>query len=519
MTATTRSVTTTGELVPIADRLRYLQAFRLLVVAVVVACALGAGTDLEVPILAACGVTAGYLFTTTVALLGWKHSRSGAARLFGMVLILDGLFLAWAGYITGGAGSPVRYVMVLHVIAVCLLASYRTGMKLAMWDSILLLVVFYAQQAEILRPLDDDVSQGMGGPLAQLLIFSALFWLVVLVTSSFSAVNERELRRRRYDLEALAVMARRLEEATGSVDAAETLVETVADTFGVDRAIVLGAADGTTLGILAHRGDVDYDVRLRPSDESIVRLAMTSSATQLTAALHPERDGDLAAILPGARNLVVVPLSAGKRPLGVLVLEHPMRAGSRIERRVVGMLERFAAHAALSLRNAWLLEEIQHLAATDALTGLANRTTFQLTLGQELARARRGGAPVSLVMLDIDHFKALNDSHGHLAGDDVLRGVAGALDECCRAFDTPSRYGGEEFAVVLPQTDGAEALEVAERLRSSIAGAEVEHGVTVSVGVATFPLDGDDADELVKAADDALYASKRAGRDRVSAAS
>jgi diguanylate cyclase (GGDEF)-like protein len=216
---------------------------------------------------------------------------------------------------------------------------------------------------------------------------------------------------------------------------------------------------------------------------------------------------------------VIVPLSAGKRPLGVLLMEHPMRAGSRIERRVVGMLERFAAHAALALRNAWLLEEIQHLAATDALTGLANRATFQLTLGSELARARRGGGEVSLVMLDIDHFKALNDTHGHLAGDEVLRGVSSALDACCRSFDTPARYGGEEFAVVLPQTGAEDARDVAERLRAAIGEARVEPGVTVSVGVATFPRDGEDADDLVKAADDALYASKRAGRDRVTAAS
>jgi diguanylate cyclase (GGDEF)-like protein len=513
-----RTVTTTGELVPIADRLRYLQGFRLLLAAVVAACAIAGSQDLEVPLVAVAGVTTAYLVTTIVALLGWRMSRTGATRLFGMVLILDGVYLGWSSYVTGGAGSPIRYLMILHLIAVCLLASYRTGLKLAMWDTLLLLVVFYAQQAELLRPLGDDTGHGLGSPLVELVVFSSVFWLVALVTSSFSAVNERELRRRRYDLEALAVMARRLEEATGSSDAADTLVATVADTFSVERAMVLAARDGGALEVLASRGDIQVDGPLRPADESILRVAMGTSRTQLTASLHATRDAALARALPDGRNLVVVPLSAGKRALGVLVLEHPMRAGSRIERRVVSMLERLAAHAALALRNAWLLEEIQHLAATDALTGLANRATFQITLGQELARARRAGGDVSLVLLDIDHFKALNDTHGHLAGDEVLRGVSAALDECCRAFDTPARYGGEEFAVVLPQTDAEEALAVAERLREAIAGARVEPGVTVSVGVATFPLHGDDPDDLVKAADDALYASKRAGRDRVTSA-
>lgn len=507
-----------GELVPIADRLRYMQLFRLVLIAVVAGAAALARDALDASITALVAVSAAYLVVTALTTLTSRMSRTGAQRIFGLALMLDGVYLGWASYATGGAGSPVRYLIVLHLIAVALLASYRTGMKLAMWHSLLLLVVYYAQQAGLLRPLDDDTALGgVGGPFEQLLAFSAVFWLVAVVTAGFSAVNERELRRRRYDLEALAAMARRLEEVEGSSSVADAVLDRVCDTFDVDRGAVIAAPDGRELTVLARRGEVVAAGAGTDAGDA-VRGAMRSGETRLLKRLDPEGDAGLAAILPGAANLVIVPLTAGGLPLGVLVIEHPLRAGSRIERRVVGMLERFAAHASLALRNAWLLEEIQHVAATDSLTGLANRATFERVLGKELARVQRNGGSAALVLLDLDHFKRLNDTFGHQTGDAVLQRVAGVLDDTCRSFDTPVRYGGEEFAVVLPHTTPEEAAEVAERLREGVAGAGTEPAVTVSVGFACFPADAADADALVEAADLALYASKRGGRDRVTAA-
>ena len=507
-----------ADLVPIADRLRYLAAFRLLLVAVFAIAAAVAGDELATTPLLAAAASAGFLGVTLVATLSWRVSMNGAKHAFGAMLMLDGVFLAWASYVTGGAGSPVRYLIILHLIAVALLASHRTGVKLALWHSILLLVTYYAQDAELLRPLDADASLGIGTPFQQLLAFSAVFWLVAIVTASFSAVNERELRRRRFDLEALAVMARRLDEVSGSMPVADVLVGSVVDTFSADRALVLGAPDGGELTVLSYQGSVVADNPGPVHAGSIVREAMSSNTTLLTSHLDPATDATLAALVPDAKNLVIVPLSAGRQAIGVLIVEHPMRAGSRIERRVVGMLERFAAHGALALRNAWLLEEIQHLAATDPLTGIANRGTFQRVLGQELSRVRRNGGSVALALLDLDRFKVLNDTYGHVAGDDVLRGVAKVLDTTSRSEDTPARYGGEEFAVVLPETSPEEAMIAAERLRQAVSAAGIEPSVTVSIGVACFPQDAADGDELIRRADEALYASKRAGRDRVTAA-
>src|SRR5688500_10618132 len=274
-----------GELVPIAERLRYMQGFRFLLVVVVGVASFLARDRLEVPATMIAGVTVAYLVVSLLAMLTWRLSSAGGKRSFGLVLMLDGIFLAWASYVTGGSGSPVRYLIVLHLIAVALLASYRTGMKLAMWHSILLLVVYYAQDAELLRPLADDATLGIGDPFEQLLAFSAVFWLVAIVTSSFSAVNERELRRRRYDLEQLAIMARRLDESAGSSEVADVLIESVAETFDASRALVLAAPDGAELAVLSRRGDVADGASGMLDADSAIRLAMESGATRLVTHL------------------------------------------------------------------------------------------------------------------------------------------------------------------------------------------------------------------------------------------
>jgi diguanylate cyclase (GGDEF)-like protein len=192
-----------------------------------------------------------------------------------------------------------------------------------------------------------------------------------------------------------------------------------------------------------------------------------------------------------------------------------MRHGSRIERRVVTMVERFCGHAALALRNAWLVEQLQKVASTDALTDVANRRTFEETLRREVGRSTRTREPVTLLMIDIDHFKVLNDTFGHPEGDRVLRSVAGALASECREFDVVARYGGEEFAVVAPACGPDDARVLAERLRAAIAGLDDGPSVTASVGVAIFPEGADDEAALLRSADRALYRAKRAGRNQV----
>lgn len=170
------------------------------------------------------------------------------------------------------------------------------------------------------------------------------------------------------------------------------------------------------------------------------------------------------------------------------------------------------------------LDELRRLATRDALTGLLNRRVFDQTLGEEIDRSRRFGRSFALILTDIDHFKRVNDAHGHPVGDAVLREVAQRLQAGLRNVDRIMRYGGEEFAIVVLEADQAMAVDLAKRLadrvrRSPITEAGVGLPITLSMGVAIFPGDGADAAALVQAVDQALYAAKAGGRDRVCARS
>ncbi|MFP4056416.1 MAG: GGDEF domain-containing protein [Candidatus Brocadiia bacterium] len=164
---------------------------------------------------------------------------------------------------------------------------------------------------------------------------------------------------------------------------------------------------------------------------------------------------------------------------------------------------------------------LERLATTDGLTGLLNRRTVLERLETELTRCRRLALPLALVLLDVDHFKAVNDRHGHQAGDRVLAHVGRLLRAACRSYDLAGRYGGEEFILALPHADASQGRAAAERLRQRLAAAPVPLGdgealaVTASLGVAVAAEGVDTADALVAAADQALYKAKAAGRNRV----
>jgi diguanylate cyclase (GGDEF)-like protein/PAS domain S-box-containing protein len=182
------------------------------------------------------------------------------------------------------------------------------------------------------------------------------------------------------------------------------------------------------------------------------------------------------------------------------------------------VVQRLAVARDITERKQWehqraeLLAQVQALARIDALTGVANRRVWEEELPRELARARRLGHALCVAMLDLDHFKAYNDAHGHQAGDRLLKATAGAWQAAIRSTDLLTRYGGEEFALVLPSCSREDAIALAGRLRAAMPG-----GVTASVGVATW--DGQEtAEELVARADAALYAAKTTGRDRCVAA-
>lgn len=224
---------------------------------------------------------------------------------------------------------------------------------------------------------------------------------------------------------------------------------------------------------------------------------------------------------PVMKTFLGVPLVARGKLVGALFLSdkvngHPFTQED--ENLVVGL----AADAAIAIENAQLFGEVQQLAITDELTGLYNRRHFFELAEREFDRARRYGRPLATIMLDVDHFKQVNDTYGHAVGDQVLRALAKRCRENVRDVDLLARYGGEEFIVLLPESTLEGAYEVAQRLCGCVAEVPLESGrgsltVTISVGVAAITQDCVDLETLLNRADAALYAAKRSGRNRVEA--
>jgi diguanylate cyclase (GGDEF)-like protein len=251
---------------------------------------------------------------------------------------------------------------------------------------------------------------------------------------------------------------------------------------------------------------------------SVVRLGTELPARELEA-MDRVVIFDGATQVRGLAALRIFPLQAGGEVIGALVCGSRRRGGIPPAARAdLGMLALQSAEALVRSR---LFEQAEKLATTDGLTGLLNRRSLDAELRARFAEAARYGRSLSFVLLDVDHFKKVNDVHGHPAGDAVLRGVAAVVAAQARDTDRAARYGGEEMALLLPETDPKGARAIAERLRAAIANAahETESGslqVTVSLGVSSIPSAGvETPEQLLEAADKALYRAKQGGRNRV----
>ncbi len=218
-----------------------------------------------------------------------------------------------------------------------------------------------------------------------------------------------------------------------------------------------------------------------------------------------------------ARGHVAAALEPGVYLGGALLI------GLVLVRQVVALRDNQRLYQQVEERNQALAAanaRLETLASTDPLTGLLNHRAFHARLDEEIARAARGGRPLALLLVDLDDFRAINNTHGHQAGDRALVAIAAALCASVRTGDSAGRYGGDEFAAILPEADLSEALAVAERARAAVAGIALPVGdatirATTSLGVAVLPRHARTRDELIAAADQAAYAAKDAGKDCV----
>ena len=326
-----------------------------------------------------------------------------------------------------------------------------------------------------------------------------------------------ELRR---GLDRLGAALRATHDLPGIV---RLVLETATMTMRAEAgALFLRGPTGSELRLESARGYRPPDGATLPVGHGIAGRAATGVMIRVPGALPIE---PAVPVEPPFRTAIAVPLTPRDRAIGVLAV-YGCSLPEAFTDQDARTLRSLAAQAAVAVENVLLHQEAQRLSVTDSLTGVSNRRSLQATLAKEVDRARRFRRPLSVLLLDLDRFKRVNDEHGHRRGDEVLIEVARRIEGRIRSrIDTLARYGGEEFVIVLPETGSQGAGVVADKIRRAVGdrpiagptGPDVE--MTVSIGRATYPGDGETADDLLRAADAAMYRAKEEGRDRVAAAS
>jgi diguanylate cyclase (GGDEF)-like protein len=303
----------------------------------------------------------------------------------------------------------------------------------------------------------------------------------------------------------------------------DTTVERLGTTLGLSRCILLRAVENAdTVQVFEFTKDTfpsARDLFLGRDGEEFNKVALTRLTPEVL--IEPELDNQcpydrVFLTKLGIRSGLVVPIIMRERVLGVLFLQDCVeaRAWSIDDMSLFGSL---ADHLSVAIENAELHQERERQAVIDGLTGVANRRSFNEMLAREFERAKRYDQPLSLVLIDLDHLKKINDTYGHQAGDEAIKSIGSVLRQSSRSVDLPARYGGEEFCVLLPNTEIDMAEQLAERLRRLINEVSLTDVGTISasIGVATYPHHADDPDILLKRADEALYVAKQNGRNQV----
>jgi diguanylate cyclase (GGDEF)-like protein len=218
-------------------------------------------------------------------------------------------------------------------------------------------------------------------------------------------------------------------------------------------------------------------------------------------------------ILLDLDEFVTVPLKAKNKVIGVLLADNRFNQ-KPITTDAIRVLTMFANQAGLAIENSRLYEQTVVLSNSDSLTGLWNHGYFQYLLGEEIKRCSLVKSFFTLFMIDIDDFKAFNDTYGHQAGDSIIKEISRIFKDVSRKFDIVARYGGEEFGIILPITKKEEGLVLAERIRKTVETSPSLKNITISIGVASYPEDAQKKEDLLAGADKALYKAKRSGKNK-----
>jgi diguanylate cyclase (GGDEF)-like protein len=467
-----------------------------------------------VPLLVAAALVLG-------AIGDWVTGRGPKARI--VLSVADAWYSIGPAAVLFAAGSPEPELAALGILAVAFAAQWAldtasTALRdwlafgtppalqlqviaqVALVDGLLTPLGFLAAYAGNLEPLAMLLAAPLGGLLAL-----------------FARDRTTRIRQAHERLEAVRLERTRLQRAV------QRIGEAFASTLDFDALLEITLRTSAE----AVNADGGRTSIMRPGAEGVIAQATVGDCGPLTLALRAVedkvvRDGGPAVAIDGEVCAVAWPIGAGDEDpaagTGVLAVA---RTGAPFRDDERSLLEYLVKQANVSVRNIAHHEAVQQDAVTDGLTGLANRRHFTTLLSAATERYRVDRTLVSLVLLDIDNFKSVNDTYGHLIGDEVLRETARVVRRACRGSDQPARYGGEELAILVTSTEATEAAALAERVRRSIAACTIplatgeELRVTASFGVACTGPFVNDPSGIVAAADRALYLAKRTGKNRV----
>ena len=432
----------------------------------------------------------------SVAVLDWRRLPIWALPVGTLAAVAS---TALGIYATDGFDSPMKIVLVFAVVyAACFLSTRFTA--------VCVVAAFAAQALPLLYDAHARVESPVANALSAALVFSALAAVIAIGRSLLLAISEEHAAMR--DLattvaagappaEVCVLASRRVATLLG-VDASGILEFT-----GAGEAVLWGAWSNAAAGRALEPGTVLPMV----AGDDLYRVAREGHAIRVDRHAPTKRAAKL-----GYGCSLTAPIPVRGHLWGAIAVACvvPDSLPEDVE-RVIGD---FAELIGLAVANTEAQARLVEQAATDPLTGLVNHRIFHERLREELSRARRHARPLALALLDIDHFKAINDSLGHERGDAVLAAVAARLTESARSEDVLARLGGDEFAVLMPETTEQDALAAVERTRRAIATIELEGGLTVSASAGVCGVEhAQDADALVRLADGALYWSKAHGRN------
>ncbi|MCK4267561.1 MAG: sensor domain-containing diguanylate cyclase [Actinomycetia bacterium] len=339
-----------------------------------------------------------------------------------------------------------------------------------------------------------------------------LYLLLFLGLSLASGLIADRLRRAAVDLSALYETGRALSSTLNASEIYALILNIVTIDLAPDVSALFMMDSQNTLCLQAHRGldkPDDEELKIKSGRGIIGKVAADKTPISISEANRKWRLD----FVPDISSVMAVPIVAGEKLLGVLMVGK--RAPFAYGYENLRFLEALGSQAAISIQNAWLYRQTKEWASKDALTGIYNFRYFSERLDSEWSRSLRYEKPLSLIMIDIDFFKKVNDTYGHICGDEVLREVATLLKSHTRETDITARYGGEEFGIILPETHYQDAYRVGEKLRQAVCDATFKGDtagqnikLTISLGIANYPSTTNTKTDLIYQADQALYAAK-----------